>query len=48
VKPIAVAGRLRVGLQVSGKHVRHMCIRTYMKESLLGSLHSPAEPGQLR
>jgi len=43
VKPIAVVGGLRVGLQVSGKHVRHMCIRTYMKESLLGSLRGLAE-----
>jgi len=46
VKPIAVAGGLRVGLQVSVKHVRHICIRTYMKESLPGSLYSPVEPGQ--
>ena len=40
-KPIAGARGLWVGLQVSAKHIRYMCICTYTEGSLLGSLCGP-------
>jgi len=45
-KPIAVAAGLWVGLQVSVKHIRYMCILTYRGGPLQGLLCGPAGPGQ--
>jgi len=48
VKLIAGAHGLWVRLQVSAKHIRYICIPTYMEGLLLGSLWGPAGPGQDR